>query len=292
MKKIFSTLMAALLAAASALTASAGMFVYDESDGEYWDAALNMMDKEANYIWYTDGTASSHGNPKLSGDNAEMPESNLNDSLEPGWYELVLCNLGSVPEMFPEEVDGRVALIIRGTSTFTVKSENAMNAGAVAVFCGNNCRPEEMIDETGAMTGSYMDSDMNLEYDTIPIGLLSSDMTVKMVADAAGVSIAEAVEAVTAVCSGAEDLGLEYKNTIRAFYGTAAEYAAAGEPGNAEEAPSAEEEPSAEEVPAPTVEEIIGEETVEKAPQTFDFGVIAAIAALVSAAGYALSKKR
>ena len=50
MKKILSTLMAAVLVAASALTASAGTYVYDESDGEYWDANLNMMDKSANYI--------------------------------------------------------------------------------------------------------------------------------------------------------------------------------------------------------------------------------------------------
>ena len=33
-------------------------------------------------------------------------------------------------------------------------------------------------------------------------------------------------------------------------------------------------------------------EVAEEAAQTFDFGVIAAVAALISAAGYALSKKR
>ena len=50
-----------------------------------------------------------------------------------------------------------------------------------------------------------------------------------------------------------------------------------------EQGPAAE--PVVEEAPA-------AEEVVEEAPQTFDFGVIAAVAALVSAAGYALSKKR
>ena len=68
-----------------------------------------------------------------------------------------------------------------------------------------------------------------------------------------------------------------------------------------EEAPvveeTVEEAPAAEEVAEETVEEVVEapavEETVaEEAPQTFDFGVIAAVAALVSAAGYALSKKR
>lgn len=59
-----------------------------------------------------------------------------------------------------------------------------------------------------------------------------------------------------------------------------------------EEAP-AEEEVVTEEAPAEeTVEAPAAEEVVEEAPQTFDMGVIAAVAALVSAAGYALTKKR
>ena len=45
----------------------------------------------------------------------------------------------------------------------------------------------------------------------------------------------------------------------------------------------------AEEVVLPVVEEVVEEVA---APQTFDAGVIAAVAAIVSAAGYALSKKR
>ena len=66
-------------------------------------------------------------------------------------------------------------------------------------------------------------------------------------------------------------------------------------------APSESEDPSATpsenvEVPAeePAEEPAAEEETVEapaEAPETFDFGVIAAVAAIVSAAGYALSRK-
>ncbi len=70
-----------------------------------------------------------------------------------------------------------------------------------------------------------------------------------------------------------------------------------------EEAPAAEETPVAEEVAevpvaedAEAVEETVeapaAEEAVEEAPQTFDAGIIAAVAAVVSAAGYAISKKR
>ncbi len=63
-----------------------------------------------------------------------------------------------------------------------------------------------------------------------------------------------------------------------------------------EEAPAEEvvvEEPVVEEPAeeAPVAEEVV-EEVVEEAAQTFDFGVIAAVAALISAAGYAISKKR
>lgn len=85
--------------------------------------------------------------------------------------------------------------------------------------------------------------------------------------------------------------------------------AAPAEEAPAEEAP-AEEAPAAEEAPveeAPVVEEPVVEEAVtapaaeetveapaaeEKAAQTFDMGIIAAAAAVVSLAGYAVSKKR
>jgi len=63
------------------------------------------------------------------------------------------------------------------------------------------------------------------------------------------------------------------------------------------EAPAVETEAEVVETEAPVVETAAPEteaEVVETpaAPQTFDFGVIAAIAAVVSAAGYAVSKKR
>ena len=63
------------------------------------------------------------------------------------------------------------------------------------------------------------------------------------------------------------------------------------------EAPAAEETTAPAETEAPAEETEAPEETVETpaettAPQTFDMGVIAAAAAVVSAAGYAVSKKR
>ena len=64
------------------------------------------------------------------------------------------------------------------------------------------------------------------------------------------------------------------------------------------EAPAAEETTAPAETEAPAEETEAPEETVEapaettEAPKTFDAGVIAAVAAVVSAAGYAVSKKR
>ena len=66
-----------------------------------------------------------------------------------------------------------------------------------------------------------------------------------------------------------------------------------------EEAPAVEEAPVVEEVVEEPAEEVVEEvveapvveEVVEEAPQTFDFGVVAAIAAIASLAGFAASKK-
>lgn len=64
-------------------------------------------------------------------------------------------------------------------------------------------------------------------------------------------------------------------------------------PAPVEETPAPVEETSApvEEAPAP-VEEVAAPVVVEEAPQTFDFGILAAVAALVSAAGFTLTKKK
>ncbi|MGN1345557.1 MAG: discoidin domain-containing protein [Eubacteriales bacterium] len=88
-----------------------------------------------------------------------------------------------------------------------------------------------------------------------------------------------------------------------AFFGAPASAAAApaAEEPAVEEAPAAEAPAAEETVEAPAAEEPAAEETVEapaaeapaaKAPETFDAGLIAALAAIVSAAGYAVSKKR
>lgn len=63
-----------------------------------------------------------------------------------GTYEIVDCGLGSVDEILAATgktelegaLDGKVALVQRGTLTFIEKGENAYTAGAVALVMGNN----------------------------------------------------------------------------------------------------------------------------------------------------------
>uniref|UniRef100_UPI003216D880 S8 family serine peptidase n=2 Tax=Clostridium sp. TaxID=1506 RepID=UPI003216D880 len=51
---------------------------------------------------------------------------------------VVNCGLGGLPEHFPAEVKGNVALIQRGSYDFTSKIANAEKAGAIAVIVYNN----------------------------------------------------------------------------------------------------------------------------------------------------------
>ena len=52
--------------------------------------------------------------------------------------KLVDCGLGGLPEHFPAEVKGNVALIQRGGYDFTAKIANAEKAGAIAVIVYNH----------------------------------------------------------------------------------------------------------------------------------------------------------
>ncbi len=51
---------------------------------------------------------------------------------------LVDCGSGNTPGEFPSTVAGRIALIRRGDQTFATKTQNAMDAGAVAAIIYNN----------------------------------------------------------------------------------------------------------------------------------------------------------
>ena len=52
--------------------------------------------------------------------------------------KLVDCGTGNTPEEFPKAVRGQVALMRRGDAFFSIKVENAMNAGARGAVIYNN----------------------------------------------------------------------------------------------------------------------------------------------------------
>ncbi len=222
MKKLFSTLLAAALVAGSAISANAaaGLYTYDESDGEYWNPAFEMLDQAAPAVILEDGTIGGYNDASYTDATGVL---NM-DTLQHGWYEVILCNLGTNAEWFPAEVSGKVALTVRGDSSFTVKSENAKNAGAIACLVGNNCRAIELVDETGTMTGEYENVTMSVEYYTIPMCSLSSDICARLVAQTADISIADAVVAVENVFFGDLELSVTHKKPAYVFFGTIAEY--------------------------------------------------------------------
>ena len=224
MKKLFSTLLAAALVAGSAISANAaaGLYTYDESDGEYWNPAFEMLDKAAPQFILEDGTIAGYNDPSYTDATGAVYPADMTR----GWYEVILCNLGTNAEWFPAEVSGKAALTVRGDSTFTVKSENAKNAGAVACLVGNNCRAVELVDETGTMTGEYENVSMSVDYYTIPMCSLSSDITARLVATTADISIADAVVAVENVFFGDLELSVSHKKSAYVFFGTLDEYEA------------------------------------------------------------------
>lgn len=327
MKKLFNVLLAGVIVAASALSASAGYYIYDSSDEEYWDAALGMADKEGTTYWWTEDGGAADWSVAVDPNSVEYDGTKIADNLASGWYEVVFCGVGTTEDEFPEEVNGKIAFALRGDSTFTVKSENASNAGAIGLIVGNNCRPEEFVDENGVVTaGQYQVSNMSVEYETLPMCMVSSDLSVKLVSEMTGKSMADTVTAVSALGAGTATT-IDFVGTQSAwlFLGSYEEYVANATRTDANtistaDAPVADETaaeetvaeteaetvaeteaPVAEETVAETVAEPVAEtepETVAEpvaettAPQTFDFGVVAAVAAAVSAAGYALTKKR
>ncbi len=225
MKKFFRLILAVATVTALALSVRAGMFVFDRSDGEYRDAAHHTLNKSQKVFWLEDGSAA---NWSFSvNENTVEYKSHKVENLPSGWYEVVLCDLGTTADMFPPDVSGRIAFTLRGDSSFTVKSENAKNAGAIACIVGNNCPTEEAVNQWGNITsGVYQVTAMTVAHKTLPMCMVSSDVAVRLVAQTAGIPIADAVDAVTKVRDGERDLGLSPKKSAWLFLGTEEEYKA------------------------------------------------------------------
>ena len=56
--------------------------------------------------------------------------------------KLIDCGTGNTPEEFPRSVRGQIALMKRGDAFFSIKVENAMNAGALGAIVYNNVLEE------------------------------------------------------------------------------------------------------------------------------------------------------
>ena len=81
--------------------------------------------------------------------------------------KLVDCGTGNTPEEFPRQVSGKIALMQRGDAFFSVKVENAMNAGAIGAVIYNN------VDEP--TRGTLQTPTTSDEREWIPVVLVSKD---------------------------------------------------------------------------------------------------------------------
>lgn len=208
------------------------------------------------YLWFEDGTAC-HQRSCVNAEEGPLPENDLKH-LAGKWYEFVYCDIGSTPEMFPAEVSGKIALIKRGESTFTVKTENAKNAGAIGAIICNNFPDGELVDEDDGTIITYNDVSMIIEYPTVPCGSISSDIGAKLIAQGKG----------------------------KFFIGTKAQYdASIAEMKAAEEAAAAAAAEAAAAAAA-------AETKAVAAPQTADVSSVVVLLAVASFAGIAIARKK
>ncbi|MDD4773779.1 MAG: hypothetical protein PHZ09_09295 [Eubacteriales bacterium] len=239
------TVLLALPVSAATMTPSGDTYLSSDPDVPY-----NPNDT---MVWFEDGTACYQwfsSDP----DEIEITENSLTH-LSGQWYDFVFCDIGSTPEMFPAEVSGILALIKRGESTFTVKTENAKNAGAIGAIVCNNYPDGEVHDD--GVISTYNDVQMTIEYPTIPCGSISSDIGAKLIEQGKG----------------------------KVFIGTQAQY-----DGYFAEIKAAEEAAAAELAAA---EAAIAEATAAAAaPQTADVSAIMLIPAILSLAGVFIAGKK
>lgn len=235
--------MLVLPVAAATFTPSGDTYLSSDST-----VAYNPADT---HIWFEDGTACYQW---FSSDAAEVEISeNSLTHLAGQWYEFVYCDIGSTPEMFPAEVSGKLAFIKRGESSFTVKTENAKNAGAIGAIVCNNYPDGEIYDDNGVIS-TYADVQMTIDYPTIPCGSISSDVGAKMIEQGTG----------------------------KVFIGTQAQY----------DAYIAEQKAAEEAAAAETAAATVVETATVTAPQTADVSAVMILTAVVSLAGAVVTRKK
>ncbi len=262
MKKLLAVLLALTMVAMMAISASATIFTYDESDDEYWDEDVNMLDRETYCIVTRDGTvAQGFGRP--SGDNLDA---NVLENLTPGWYEAVWLDTATPDVEDISAVEGKVGLVLRGSSTFTEKTARVRDAGGVAALVLNNYNAgdagtEDVDPETNEITMSHAYVGMTQTENTVPNVFLTTDIGTKLISEATGKPYKEIIPEILKVCAGETTYtGIPVGGSTYVFIGLISDYNEIGEFSEDKLVPAdkalKEGAPSAADIAAPEVEAV------------------------------------
>ncbi|MBO6053703.1 MAG: hypothetical protein J6Q17_08195, partial [Clostridia bacterium] len=228
MKKTVSVLLALLLTVSLSVGAGAVLLTWEEADQTYWSPDftynLDKGDTSGYIVVLEDGT--------MSGDNGtgtwyEMDnlegdiEANLITNLNPGWYEAAFYDIGEDCT----GAEGKIALIARGTTTFTEKTNAAKAAGAVGAIVMNNGRDDAIDDAEYVIEGGTGYFGMGMTEETLPCCTVSTDIGIRMLSLIYGISKGDAYDALLEVQVGATTTGLESGTPgTHVFIGTLADY--------------------------------------------------------------------
>ena len=228
MKKTLSVLLALQLTVFLSVAAGAVLMTWEEADQTYWspDFSLNIDkgDTSEYLVILEDGTISA-GNGTGSWYEMENLEgdipANLITNLNPGWYEAAFYNIGADCT----GADGQIAIISRGSSTFTEKTAAAKAGGAVGAIVMNNGKDESIDDVDYVIEGGIGTLGMGMIEETLPCCSVSTDIGIRMLSLIYGIKMADAYDALLEVQTGAATTGLESgKPVTHVFIGTLADY--------------------------------------------------------------------
>ncbi len=229
MKKLLAVLLALTMVAMLAVGASAGIFEYDESDGDYWDLSLNVLDQESDeYILVTqDGTlAGAFGDPT----GFDGSDYNQIEWMKPGWYECAWADTADSADVDLSNVKDKVAICLRGNITFDQKCLNVMEAGAIAAFICDNYNSATLSDPDTNELDAYDTVGMTQYNVQVPNAFLTPDIGTKLICEVTGLTYAEVIPEMQKVGAGEVTFtGIPAKSTTYVFLGTFKDYQEIGE---------------------------------------------------------------
>ena len=227
MKKLLAVLLALTMVAMMAISASATIFTYDDSDDEWWDDDVNMLDRETYILVTRDGTvAQNFGRP----DDTLL--ANKLENLNPGWYEAIWVDTADVDLTDISHVKGKVGIALRGNITFNQKCMNVLDNGGIACLICNNYRDEDVTDAaTNEIAGSRANTGMSQTDNTVPNVFLTSDIGTKLICESTGKSYEEMINAIIETRDNDEinATGIPAAQSTYVFLGLLSDYEAIGE---------------------------------------------------------------